>query len=55
MAGKSDIHIKLGTSHTRLIKLLTKKMGLDRSSLIKLALYKLAVEEGVVIDFVDDK
>jgi len=50
MTVSANIHIRLGPAHTRLIEKLSKKMGLDRTSLIKLALYRLGVEEGVVLD-----
>jgi hypothetical protein len=50
MPDRIDLHIKLGTTHTRLIKNFKEKTGLDRTALIKLALYRLATEEGIVLE-----
>ena len=48
MPKTSAAHIKFGQQHTRWIELLMQRMGMDRSGVIKLALYRLAVEEGIV-------
>lgn len=48
MPKTSAAHIKFGQQHTKWIELLMQRMGMDRSAIIKLALYRLAVEEGIV-------
>lgn len=37
--------------HLRLLDKLASKMGLDRTSVIKLALYRLGVEEGFALEY----
>ena len=46
-----SIHIRLPMPHVRLLDKITRKMGLDRTSVLKLALYKLGVEEGLMLEY----
>lgn len=47
----TNIHIRLPAAHIRLLDQLTAKMGLDRTSVLKLALYRLGLEEGFVLEY----
>lgn len=51
MTPTRSIHIRLPLAHLRLLDMLVAKMGLDRTSILKLALYRLGLEEGFVLDY----
>jgi len=46
-----SVHLRLPTAHLRLLDKLAHKLGLNRTSLIKFAIYRLGVEEGIKLEF----
>jgi hypothetical protein len=46
-----SVHIRLPAPHIRLLDKLARKLGLDRTSVLKLALYRLGVDEGFALEY----
>lgn len=44
-------HINLPTAHQKLLEELCRTIGLDRTAVIKLALFELAVKHGIATEF----
>lgn len=49
-----SIHIKLPSAHQRLLDALCRTIGLDKTAVIKLALFELAVKHGIATEFKND-
>lgn len=46
-----SIHLRLPLAHVRLLDKLALRMGFDRTEIIKMALYRLGLEEGLALEY----